>query len=73
MFVVTVCIVHLFERRCHPHYGKGSLQGPVTGSRRVPQAQIRRGDPPGAEIRRGIYKETARWQIITDKELVCES
>ena len=37
-FLVTVCIVHLFERRSHPHYGKGSLQGPVTGSRRVPQA-----------------------------------
>ena len=58
--LTIVCIVHL------SHYGEVSLQEPDWGAqRRGGGSQIRIGGSPG--------KETARWQIINDKELVCES
>ena len=74
--ISTVFIVHLFEPRFHPYYGKGSLRGPDTGHRRVPELRLGAWEPHGAWIWRwsgSPGKETAWWQIISDKELVCES
>ena len=63
-----------FRAEVPPPLWQGELTGPSYGVQEGPTGpRLGARDPPGGEIRRGIYKETARWQIISDKELVCES